>query len=72
MSVKFFESADDAVCDVGDGASVMVGGFGVCGIPENLIAALSRRGARDLSVITSNAGTDHAGVGVLAAGRQVG
>lgn len=72
LSAKFFESADDAVSDIGDSSSVMVGGFGVCGIPENLIAALTRRGSQKLTVITSNAGTDRAGVGRLAEGRQVG
>jgi acyl CoA:acetate/3-ketoacid CoA transferase alpha subunit len=70
LSAKFFETADDAVSDIGDGASVMVGGFGTCGTPENLLDALRRRGSQKLTVITSNAGTETAGVGKLAAGKQ--
>lgn len=71
LSAKFFETADDAVSDIGDGASVMVGGFGTCGTPENLLDALRRRGSQKLTVITSNAGTETAGVGKLAAGKQI-
>jgi len=60
---KVFPNADAAVADVTDGATVMVGGFGLCGIPENLIEALRRKGVRNLTVISNNAGIDGFGVG---------
>lgn len=53
---KVFESAQDAVKDIPDGAKVLVGGFGLCGIPENLIAAMIKHGAKDLTVVSNNAG----------------
>ena len=56
---------------VPDGASLMMGGFGVCGLPENLIAALHARGTRNLTIISNNAGIDGFGVGVLLNARQV-
>jgi len=68
---KVLQSADDAVAQVFDGATIMVGGFGVCGLPENLIAALHRRGTRNLTVVSNNAGIDGFGVGVWLNGRQV-
>ena len=64
-------SAADAVALIPDGASIMMGGFGLCGIPENLIAALRRRGTRDLTVISNNAGVDDFGIGILLKARQV-
>jgi|KBSMisStaDraftv2_1062788.scaffolds.fasta_scaffold116889_3 3-oxoacid CoA-transferase subunit A len=68
---KVVPSAEDAVALVPDGATIMMGGFGLCGIPENLIAALHRRGTRGLTVISNNAGVDDFGIGVLLRARQV-
>jgi len=68
---KVLSSAEDAVARIPDGASIMMGGFGLCGIPENLIAALRARGTRDLTVISNNAGVDDFGIGVLLRARQV-
>ena len=62
---KVFESADAAVHDVPDGATVMLGGFGLCGIPENCIAALVRRGVRGLHTISNNMGVDGFGMGLM-------
>jgi len=64
-------SADQAVADIADGATIMMGGFGLCGIPENLIAALARKGVRNLTIISNNAGVDGFGIGLLLEGRQV-
>jgi 3-oxoacid CoA-transferase subunit A len=68
---KVLPSADDAVARIPDGAVIMMGGFGLCGIPENLIAALRARGTKDLTVISNNAGVDDFGIGVLLRARQV-
>ena len=68
---KVLASADEAVAVVPDGASIMMGGFGLCGIPENLIAALHRRGTTDLTVISNNAGIDQFGVGPLLHSRRI-
>ena len=68
---KVVESADAAVADIQDGATLMIGGFGLCGNPENLLQALHRRGPRDLTVISNNAGTDAHGIGVLLAAGQI-
>ncbi len=68
---KVLASADEAVALVPDGASIMMGGFGLAGNPENLIAALHARGTRDLTVISNNAGTDGFGIGVLLTSRQI-
>jgi len=66
---KVFEPADAAVADINDGAVVAVAGFGLCGVPENLIEALIRKAPRHLTVITNTCGTDNEGVGrVIAAG----
>ena len=62
---KIFKNADEAVADIQDGATVMVGGFGLCGIPENLIAALLRKAPKDLITISNNVGIDHFGLGLL-------
>lgn len=64
-------SADQAVADIPDGATLMMGGFGLCGIPEHLIAALRRKGVRNLTIISNNAGVDDFGIGVLLQDRQV-
>src|ERR687887_1940534 len=68
---KVLGSAEDAVALIPDGASILMGGFGLCGIPENLIAALHRRGTKDLTVISNNAGVDDFGIGILLRTRQV-
>jgi 3-oxoacid CoA-transferase subunit A len=62
---KVVGSADEAVSQVFDGATVMLGGFGLCGIPENLIAALIRRGAKGLHTISNNMGVDGFGMGLM-------
>jgi 3-oxoacid CoA-transferase subunit A len=68
---KVLGSAAEAVARIPDGATIMMGGFGLCGIPENLIAALRARGTRDLTVVSNNAGVDDFGIGVLLKARQV-
>ncbi|MEQ1907854.1 MAG: CoA transferase subunit A [Vicinamibacterales bacterium] len=68
---KVLPSAEAAAGLVPDGASVLMGGFGLCGIPEKLIDALHARGTRDLTVISNNAGVDDLGIGVLLRTRQV-
>jgi 3-oxoacid CoA-transferase subunit A len=68
---KVLESADAAVSRIPDGASIMMGGFGLCGIPETLISALHARGTTGLTVISNNAGIDDFGIGVLLRSRQV-
>lgn len=62
---KLVKDADEAVADIHDGATVMVGGFGLCGIPENLIAALLRKAPKNLTTISNNVGVDHFGLGLL-------
>jgi 3-oxoacid CoA-transferase subunit A len=69
---KVLLSPDLAVADIEDGAVLMSGGFGLCGNPENLIAALHRKGSRNLTVISNNCGTTDKGLGVLLADRQIG
>jgi 3-oxoacid CoA-transferase subunit A len=68
---KVVRGADEAIADLSDGASIMMGGFGVCGIPEHLIAALVRRGTGGLTVMSNNAGVSDFGIGLLLARRQV-
>ena len=68
---KVLASAEEAVERIPDGATIMMGGFGLCGIPETLIAALKARGTRGLTVISNNAGVDDFGIGVLLRARQV-
>jgi len=68
---KVLPNVEAAVALVPDGASVMMGGFGVCGIPENLIRALHARGTRGLTIISNNAGVDDFGAGILLRARQV-
>ena len=68
---KVLASAEEAVERIPDGATIMMGGFGLCGIPETLIAALKARGTRGLTVISNNAGIDDFGIGVLLRTRQV-
>jgi 3-oxoacid CoA-transferase subunit A len=68
---KVFTSADEAILDLPDGATVMFGGFGLCGIPENLIAAMVRKGVRNLTTISNNVGVDHWGLGLLLEAGQI-
>jgi 3-oxoacid CoA-transferase subunit A len=68
---KVVESADAAVEDVKDGATIMVSGFGLCGNPENLILALHRKGVKDLTLVSNNCGTTDLGLGVLLKARQI-
>jgi 3-oxoacid CoA-transferase subunit A len=71
MINKVVPSADEAVRDVFDGSTLVVGGFGLCGIPENLIAALVRRGVKGLTVFSNNCGVDDWGLGLLLSTRQI-
>ena len=68
---KVFPNADEAIFDIQDGATVMFGGFGLCGIPENLIAAMVRKGPRHLTTISNNVGVDHWGLGLLLEAGQI-
>ncbi len=68
---KVFESAEAALFDIKDGDTVMSGGFGLCGNPENLIQALHARKVRNLTVISNNCGTDEFGLGILLQARQI-
>src|SRR5579863_1837596 len=68
---KRVADADAAVARIGDGATILLGGFGLCGIPENLIAALRRKGSKNLTLISNNAGIDDFGIGILLQNKQV-
>ena len=68
---KVVSSADEATRDIQDGAILMVGGFGLCGVPEDLIEALARRGVKDLTTISNNAGVDEYGLGKLLSKGQI-
>lgn len=68
---KVVANADEAVRDIPDGATIMLGGFGLCGIPENCIDALTRSGIRQLTCISNNAGVDDFGLGLLLKTRQI-
>src|SRR5712672_1632037 len=70
MINKVVASADEAVRDVDDGATLVVGGFGLCGIPENLIHALVKRGVKGLTCVSNNAGVDDWGLGLLLQTKQ--
>jgi 3-oxoacid CoA-transferase subunit A len=64
-------SFNEAIADIQDGATLMVGGFGLCGIPENLILALVEKGVKDLTVISNNCGVDDWGLGLLLRNKQI-
>src|SRR6202051_1689565 len=68
---KVFANAEAAIHDIPDGATLMLGGFGLCGIPENSIAALVRKGIKNLTCISNNAGVDDFGLGLLLKTRQI-
>jgi 3-oxoacid CoA-transferase subunit A len=71
MINKVFENADQAIADIPDGVTLMLGGFGLCGIPENCISALLRKNIKNLTCISNNAGVDDFGIGLMLKGRQV-
>ena len=71
MINKVVKDADEAIRDIRDGMTLMVGGFGLCGIPENLIAALVKKGTKNLTCISNNAGVDDFGLGLLLQTRQI-
>ncbi len=66
-----YNNAADAVADINDGAVIMLGGFGLCGIPENSIAALVKKGPKNLTCISNNAGVDDFGIGLMLQQKQV-
>jgi 3-oxoacid CoA-transferase subunit A len=68
---KVVDNAAEAVKDINDGAVIMLGGFGLCGIPENCISALVTKGVRDITCISNNAGVDDFGIGLLLKQKQV-
>ena len=68
---KVAASAAEAIKDIQDGASIMVGGFGLCGVPEDLIVALHAKGVKNLTTISNNAGVDQFGLGRLLQSRQI-
>ena len=68
---KVVANAEEAIRDVQDDATILVGGFGLCGIPENLIAALVRKGVKNLTTISNNAGVDDFGLGLLLRNKQI-
>jgi 3-oxoacid CoA-transferase subunit A len=68
---KRIASADEAIGSLGNGMTILMGGFGLCGIPENLIAALRKKGTRNLTIVSNNAGVDDFGIGLLLQNRQV-
>ena len=71
MAVKIFSSAKEAISDLPDHATVLLGGFGLCGIPENLIKAVVEKGTTGLTFVSNNAGVDDFGIGLLFAKKQV-
>jgi 3-oxoacid CoA-transferase subunit A len=68
---KRIASPDAAIANLRDGMTILMGGFGLCGIPENLIAAVRRKGTQDLTVVSNNAGVEDSGIGLLLQSRQV-
>src|ERR1700749_4409523 len=68
---KVFQNADEAIHDITDGMTLMLGGFGLCGLPENCIAALVKKGTKELTCISNNAGVDDFGIGLMLKQRQV-
>ena len=68
---KLSKNADDAIKEITDGKTIMLGGFGLCGIPENCIAALVKKGIKNLTCISNNAGVDDFGIGLMLQKKQV-
>lgn len=71
MASKVYKGADEAVADITDGAMLLVGGFGLCGIPENCIDALARKGVKNLTCASNNCGVDDFGLGLLLRAKQI-
>lgn len=71
MLNKVVKNAEEAIKDIQDGATIMLGGFGLCGIPENSITALVKKGVKNLTCISNNAGVDDFGIGLMLKTRQV-
>ncbi|MDB4448285.1 succinyl-CoA--3-ketoacid-CoA transferase, partial [Roseivirga sp.] len=71
MINKEVRNADEAIHDIADNATLMLGGFGLCGIPENCISALVKKGTKGLTCISNNAGVDDFGIGLMLQTRQV-
>nr|WP_106782090.1 CoA transferase subunit A [Lysinibacillus timonensis] len=71
MKGKVFDSFELAIADIHDGATLIVGGFGLCGIPEKSIEALKYQGTRDLTIVSNNCGVDDWGLGLLLANKQI-
>src|SRR4051795_2241506 len=71
MACTTYKNALEATSDIPDGATLLVGGFGLCGIPENCIAALVEKGVTQLTCVSNNAGVDNFGIGLLMQKRQV-
>ena len=69
--VQIFSSAEEAIKDIQSKTTLLVGGFGLCGIPENLINALSKAPIHDLTIVSNNAGVDNFGLGILLKNKQV-
>ncbi|GIX96999.1 succinyl-CoA:3-ketoacid coenzyme A transferase 1, mitochondrial [Caerostris darwini] len=68
---EFFQNSEEAIHDIPNDAKLLVGGFGLCGIPENLIAALVKKGQKNLTIVSNNAGVDNFGLGLLLQSKQV-
>ena len=68
---KVIESASEAVADIADGASIAVGGFGLCGVPSALLEALFLLGSKDLAVVSNNCGVDSKGLGILLGAKRI-
>ena len=68
---KVVANADEAIKDINHGAVIMLGGFGLCGIPENCITALVKKGSKELTCISNNAGVDDFGIGLMLQTKQV-
>ncbi len=71
MINRVVKNVDEAIADIKDGMTLMVGGFGLCGIPENCIAALVKKGVKNLTCISNNAGVDDFGLGLLLQTKQI-
>ncbi|MBI3541832.1 MAG: CoA transferase subunit A [Deltaproteobacteria bacterium] len=71
MACRIYSNAKEATADIGDGATLLVGGFGLCGIPENSIAALVERGVKNLTCVSNNCGVDDFGLGLLLKKKQI-
>lgn len=67
----FFSSFQEAIADIENGSTLMIGGFGLCGIPENMILALVEKGVKDLTIISNNCGVDDWGLGLLLNNKQI-